>query len=90
MRAHLASAEQPLIEGGGVFTVCGGFVQYSLFVFWFRDDVQDFADAVNCLNICSKCRAARNCITGRYVYGVVEAKRGPQSESVEEREVITA
>ena len=81
MKAHLVSSDDPLREGLKLFAICGAEVPNAVFQFFFRDDVYEFSQSLSTINTCEKCINAQRYLVGRFVYGIVSAKKSPKSES---------
>jgi hypothetical protein len=82
MKAHLASGfDGPLSDGRTYFAICGLPIENAQIKFFFDDDFRSLAHALKSTQrVCPKCIAASIFLDDGLVYGIVSAKKLPDSE----------
>jgi len=86
MKAHLASGfDGPLNDGQTCYAVCGATVENAVAKFFYDEDFRSLGEALKSTQrVCPKCIAASAFLQDGLVYGIVSAKKLPESEREEE------
>jgi hypothetical protein len=81
MKAHLASGfDGPLNDGQTYYSICGVPVENAVIKFFFDEDFRSLTDALSRTRVCESCIAAKVFLKDGLVYGIVSAKKSPESE----------